>query len=112
MRMPPRRLRARGLVAVAFGVLLTAGAGVAPAMADDNLDGGGEVTISVTIPPLERCTAAASDCADAGYRPLAMTGAAVGVPLAAGLLLVALGAGAHVLAGRRRETRGATRSGP
>ena len=96
-----RALVFRALAPVGLGVVLALGGGVAAALADDvNLDGD-QVTISVTITPLEPCALSESECPGGGDDGLAMTGLVIGAPLAAGVLLAAIGATAYTTSRRR-----------
>lgn len=86
-----RAFAVRVLIPLGLGLLLALALGTGRALADDVEHGDDQVTITVTIDEYEPDD-------DGG---LAMTGAEIGVPLGAGILLTALGAGAYAIARRR-----------
>jgi hypothetical protein len=107
--MPGIRRRtsaARALSACVLAAFLTVGAAAASAAADEVEYGDDEVTISVTITELAPCVPGTPGCAGGGGvvdGGLASTGALLGTALGAGVLLVALGAGAYALGAYRRD---------
>ena len=96
-----RALLHRLLATLSLGVLLALGGGAAASYADDITLDGDQVTITVTITPLEPCAISASECPGGAGDGLAMTGLVIGAPLAAGVLLAAIGATAYTLSRRR-----------
>jgi hypothetical protein len=91
------------LASLGLGLMVALGVGAPMAAADDEY-GDDTVTITVTIDEFDPCAVGAAGCDDGGGDGgLAYTGAAIGVPLGAGILLTAVGAGVYALATQRRK---------
>lgn len=103
MRANRRTALARALTPLWLGLILTVGAGVSAAVADDVPHGDDEVSISVTIDEFDPCAVDAPGCAGGGDGGLAMTGLAIGIPLGAGIVLVGVGVGVYAVVSRRRK---------
>ena len=109
----PRRARiAAWLGALALSTLFTVLLGSAAAFADDNDSdqGTGQVTISVTIGPFDPCAVHSRNCSQLPTLALpdplgglVASGSVIGLPLGAGVLLVAMGATVVVSVARRRR---------
>lgn len=90
-----RAFAARVLIPLGLGLLLALALGTGRALADEVEHGDEQVTITVTI----------NEYVPDDDGGLATTGAQIGVPLGAGILLTAVGAGAYAIA-RRRPAEG------
>ena len=87
-----------------LAAVLTLGAAVPAAAADDLPHGDDEVSISVTIDERDPCAERAPGCVDGSEGGLASTGLAAGSAIGVGLALAGIGVGAYAVVRRRRRS--------